>query len=261
MKNYTKWYKNFKPKPEAKIRLFCFHHSGGGASSYYRWLEHISPNIELIAIQLPGREDRFCEPVMSCLEDIIAELSEGFWAYKEKPFYVFGHSLGALVGFEFVKAIRKVYSISPCYLVISAARAPHLIPCRLPLSQLDDETLIEKLKVYDGIDEHILNHRELLNLFLPSLRSDFYLLEKYQYNSSQPFRCDILTMAGSHDKTVSDEDLHAWSAYTKGKFTYLSFPGSHFFIKNHQKRILQIINQIGENILNVQKSKGELVFS
>lgn len=247
MKICNTWYRIFKPNPKAKIRLFCFHHSGGAASSYYRWIEHISPSIELIAIQLPGREDRFSEPLINKLEDIIAPLIEGFHTYKEKPFFAFGHSLGALVSFEFLSAIRKYYSILPHYLVVSAARAPHLTYKRPALSQLDNESLIKKIKSYNGIDDSIINNNDLLSLFLPIIRSDFKLLDNYQYKSTNPLLCDILALAGLDDQTVNCEDIRAWSLYTKNNFNYLSFPGEHFFLRKHQPKIIQIINQIGES--------------
>lgn len=247
MKSYNKWFKTFKPNPKARIRLFCFHHSGGSASFFFRWVEHLSPSIELTAIQFPGREDRFSEPFINSLEDIVFQLSEGFNAHKDKPFFVFGHSLGALVGFEFINAIRNHYSILPSYLVVSAARAPHLNYKRLPLSQLEDESLIEKLKIYNGIDKHILNAYDLLNLFLPIIKSDFRLLDNYQYKVVEPLLCNILALGGENDQTVNCEDIHAWSSYTMSKFHYLPFAGEHFFLKNHQPAILKIINKIGES--------------
>lgn len=233
-----------KKKPNATIRLFCFHHSGGGASAYYPWLEFLSPSIELIAIQLPGRENRFNEPLNNNLKNIIDQLSDGFRIYKDKPFFVFGHSLGGLLSFEFIKSIQELYSICPRHIIVSATKAPHL-PFRMKhLSKLSDGALKEELKVYDGLDERILHHDELLKLFLPIIRSDFSIYENHNYSNSKPFPCDILALFGKHDHTVTQEEILAWAAYTTGKFEHLSFPGGHFFIKNHQKRILQIINTI-----------------
>ena len=87
------WYLEHKKNPGALLRLFCFHHSGGGASAYYPWVERLSPHIELIAIQLPGRENRFTEPLINNLKDITAHLAEEFRYYIDKPFFVFGHSV------------------------------------------------------------------------------------------------------------------------------------------------------------------------
>lgn len=240
------WYLKYKNNPDATIRLFCFHHSGGGASLYRPWIDYLSPNIELIAIQLPGREDRFTEPFCNNLKDITTILSEEFAIYKDKPFFVFGHSLGALISFELIKSIQKLYSLNPYHVIISATKAPHL-PFRMKyLSQLDDHALKEELRIYDGIDELILNNKELLELFLPIIKSDFSIYENYNCLESIPIPCDILALSGDHDQTVTEEEILAWSRYTTGKFEHISFPGKHFYIKDHQKTILEIINRIGD---------------
>ncbi|OJW52757.1 MAG: hypothetical protein BGO67_04720 [Alphaproteobacteria bacterium 41-28] len=246
------WYLEYKKNPNASIRLFCFHHSGGGATAYNPWIEQLSSNIELIAIQLPGRENRFTEPLTSNLSHIVNKLSEGFQIYKHKPFFVFGHSLGALISFEFIKAIYQLYALYPCHMIVSSTKAPHL-PFRMRhLSHLEDKVLKEELKIYNGIDERILNNDELLDLFLPIIRSDFSIYEHYCYSNSKPLPCDILALSGNQDSTVTQEEILAWSTYTTGKFEHMSFSGEHFFIKDHQKRILEIINQIGDNFTQPQ---------
>jgi len=240
------WYLEYKKNPDATIRLFCFHHSGGGASAYYPWADYLLPKIEMIAIQLPGRESRFTEPLNNNLRDITAKLSDGFAIYKDKPFFVFGHSLGALISFEFIKSIHQLYSLSPRHMIVSATKAPHL-PFRMKhLSQLDDKALKEELKNYNGIDERILNNDELLDLFLPIIKNDFSIYEHYNFLESMSIPCDILAISGDQDQTVSPKEILAWAQYTEGKFEHISFPGKHFFIKDHQKKILEMINQIGD---------------
>jgi len=245
------WYLEYKKNHHATIRLFCFHHSGGSASGYYPWIDHLSPHIEMITIQLPGRENRFGEPLNNNLKDIVAELSKRFVDYKDKPFILFGHSLGALMSFEFAKSIKQLYSIFPSHMIISATKAPHL-PFRMKhLSQLDNQALKEHLKIYNGIDERILEDDELLDLFLPIIKSDFSICESYHFLESKPFPCDILALSGDQDETVTPEEILAWKKYTEGKFEHLSFPGKHFFIKDHQKKILEIINQIGDRYTHI----------
>lgn len=252
MTNPQNWYLEYKKNPQASIRLFCFHHSGGGASLYFPWIDHLSPDIEMIAVQLPGRESRYGEPLTNNLKDITAKLGEEFRFYKDKPFFVFGHSLGALISFEFIKSIYQLYALYPCHMIVSATKAPHL-PFRMKhLSQLDDKTLKEELKAYNGIDERILNNDELLDLFLPIIRSDFSISESYFSTNSAPLPCDLLVLSGSQDQTVSKEEILEWSAYTIGKFKHISFSGEHFFIKDHQKSILELINQIGDNFTQSQ---------
>lgn len=246
--NRHPWFLESKTNPRASIRLFCFHHSGGAASIYYPWIEMLSPNIEMILIQFPGRENRFTEPLINNLQEIVAQLTEGFSFYKDKPFFVFGHSLGALIAFEFIKSVHLCYSVNLRYMIVSAAKAPHL-PFRMKhFSKLDNKTLIEELKIYNGIDERILGNDELLELFLPIIKNDLSVYETYQFIKSKPLPCDILTLSGIHDQAVSKEEILEWSAYTTQKFDHLSFPGKHFFIKENQQSILTLINQIGDRL-------------
>lgn len=239
------WYSEYKKAPAARIRLFCFHHSGGGASMYFPWVAHLSPYIEMVAIQLPGRENRFSEALNNNLQDIVAELSKNFAIYKDKPFFVFGHSLGALVSFELVKAIYKSYSLFPCHMIVSGSKAPHL-PFRMThLSQLDDNSLKEELKVYGGIDDDIFTNNEIFELFAPIIRSDFSIYEHYKYLETKPFPHDILALSGTEDQTVTVQEILSWEKYTEGNFEHIPFLGKHFFIKDHQKKIIEIINRIG----------------
>tara|TARA_B100000614_G_scaffold254860_1_gene270928 strand:- start:132 stop:878 length:747 start_codon:yes stop_codon:yes gene_type:complete len=245
MKNHP-WYLEYKKNPHAAMRLFCFHHSGGGASAFFPWLDKLSSSIEMIAIQLPGRENRFSEPLTNNLQHIITSLREGFELYKEKPFFTFGHSLGGLISFEFIKSIHQFYSLYPRCMIISATKAAHM-PFRMkPLSSLDDETLKKEVQTYNGIEESILENDELLELFLPIIRSDFSIYESYHPKDSTPLPCDILVFSGCEDSSVNAEEIQGWAAYTTGKFEHTPFPGGHFFIKNHIKSIAEHINQLAE---------------
>lgn len=243
----SKWFLTFKKNPYAKMRLLCFHHSGGGASTYFPWSKQLSPIIELMAIQLPGREDRFSEPFIDDVEDLIHKLTREFSQYKDMPFFVFGHSLGALLSFEFAKSIKKAYSLTPHHIIISATKAPHLPLKRKNLSKLDPVSLKTELFSYNGIDKEIINNEELFDLYLPILKNDFLLYENYEYLESSPLSCNMLALSGTLDESVKEEEVIAWSRHTQGNFKHMSFSGGHFFIKQYQKEIVSIINQIAEN--------------
>lgn len=136
-------------------------------------------------------------------------------------------------------------------MIISGTKAPHL-PFRMKhLSGLEDKALKEELKIYSGIDESILNNNELLDLFLPIIKNDFSIYENYVFSPSKPFPYDILALSGTEDQTVTLEEIVAWEKYTEGKFEYIAFPGKHFFIKDNQKEILEIINRIGNRYAQI----------
>ncbi len=237
------WFVNFKKRPLKKFHLFYFHHSGGGASMFHPWVEHLSPSIELIAIQLPGRETRFTEKLTDSLIEILDNLTEGFTSFLETPFIVFGHSLGGILAYEFAREIYEKYALLPKHLIVSAMRAPHL-PRKSYLHMLNDRELAEKLKLFDGIDDKILQNEELLELFLPIIRSDLSISETYHSSTVKQMPCNITLLSGREDKTLSEQDIKEWKKYTKAEFKSLSFVGGHFFIKNNQNAIINYINDI-----------------
>lgn len=243
----AKWFVTFKKNLEAKIRLIAFHHSGGAASTYFPWVKDLSSSIELMAIQLPGREGRFHEPLINRIEEITYNLSKEFLHYTDKPFFIFGHSLGALLGFEFAKSVQETYTTVPHHIIVSATKAPHLPLRRNELSQLDTPNLKAELSSYGGVANEIINDEELFNLFSPILRSDFSIYENYRYIETQSLLCNMLALSGAADHSVQEEEILAWSQHIKGHFKHISFSGDHFFLKRHQKKILEIINYIGES--------------
>lgn len=241
MVSEKKWCVTYKKNPKAILRIFCFPYSGGGASAYFPWIDKLSSSLELVSIQLPGRENRFHEPLVSNLDVIIAELCKEFERYKEKPFIVFGHSLGALLCYEFVKGVHKLYNTYPKHMFISASKAPHM-PFRIKkLSHLSDVQVIKELSVYGGIDQTLKENIQILKIFLPIFRNDFSIGENYSYRKFTPFPFNITVFHGVNDPTVKEEEINAWQKYTTGHFESFSFEGGHFFIKNKQDEILKVI--------------------
>lgn len=244
MKSLQNTFIKLKAVSQPEIRLFCFPHAGAGASAFKDWSKHLLPTVEMLAVQLPGRENRFSEPLINHMPIIVNQLVEEFKEYRDKPLIVFGHSLGALIGYEFVKAVEDKYGVTPNHLIISGARAPHLARFREPLSQLDDAMLTNVLRRYNGIDKNIIENTELLELFLPIIRNDLSLIENYQNRKRLPLSCGILAFAGEEDETVPCEQVEAWSQYTNSNFKFLTFPGGHFFIRSNTPQIMEIINEI-----------------
>ena len=227
------WFITFKPKYNSSIRLFCFHYAGGGASTFRNWVNDIIDSAEVIAIQLPGREERYCETLLNNLDDIIDNLCINFNDYMTKPFIFFGHSLGALVAFEFARALRAKGMPQPRHLVVSGAKAPQIHPEKLAINALSDEILINELKKYNGVSHSIIENKELISMFLPIIRNDFYVSETYEHKNDNPFSYPITALGGLSDYTFNKKNLLAWKEHTKGEFKYHFLSGDHFFIKKN----------------------------
>ncbi len=228
-------------KPQARLRLFCCHPAGSGASIFLSWAKLLPPEIELYALQLPGRETRIREPFITQISPSVVELTQELSAYlKDCPFALFGHSLGALIAFDIARQLRSQRLPQPIHLFLSGRNPPHLL-LKNCLHQKPDHVLIEKLREYGGTREEVLQNSELMELFLPILRADLTLNETYVYSPDSPFKYPISVFGGMEDNSINQEELSQWHKYTSNKFDIKMFAGGHmFFIEQPQPLVSEI---------------------
>ena len=230
-------------RPTARLRLFCFTYAGGGASIYRPWTRELPPEVELCAIQLPGRESRLLEEPYTEMAALVEQLSAALDPYLDLPFAFFGHSMGALVAFEMARAIRRRRGLSPVHLFVSGHAAPQIRRRRAPVHQLPDAAFVETIRQLNGTPEQVLENAELMALVLPALRADLALCETYTYGNSAPLGCPISAFGGLADSEVRYDDLRAWQAETTGPFRLRLFPGDHFYLRDERAALLDAIGQ------------------
>ncbi len=179
----------------ARARLFCLAHAGGGASFFRPWAAALPSHIELCAVQLPGREQRFAEPCFEALEPLLDALIPALTPLFDWPFALFGHSLGALVAFELARRLEAA-GTPPLGLAASAFRAPHL-PAERRLSELPDTEFVAEIAGLGGMPGELLDHPELLETILPALRADFAIAERYRFAPGPKLAVPVAAMAAA----------------------------------------------------------------
>ncbi len=226
------------------MRLFCFPYAGSGAVVYRTWPNDLPPEIEMCAVQLPGRENRFREAPLRELAEVVAALAHALQPCLDLPFAFFGHSLGGLIGFELAHDLRAQQGREPAQLFISARRAPHIPEPLSPIHPLPNEEFIAQVqKRYGGIPQAILQAPDLLNAMLPMLRADFALFENYVYQKRASLNCPLTVFGGEHDQIVGRNDLAAWSEHTRGPLNLRMLEGDHFFLRGAQPIIVREISR------------------
>ncbi|MCC5647837.1 putative thioesterase [Nostoc sp. CHAB 5824] len=225
-----------EPNPQASLRLFCLPYAGAGASIFRMWPSDLPTTIEVCSLQFPGRENRIRESPITQLLPLVEEIGSVLFPLLDKPFALFGHSMGGLVGFELVRWLRRQKDLTPLHLFVSGAGSPHIPDPAPPIHNLPEPKFIEELRNLNGTLEEVLKEAELMRMILPTLRSDFAVYETYTYMDEPPLDCPISVFGGLKDYQVSREHLEAWRDQTSASFSLYMLPGDHFFL--HTARLL-----------------------
>jgi medium-chain acyl-[acyl-carrier-protein] hydrolase len=229
------------PRERPRLRLLCFPHAGGGASSFRAWAGLLGPEIEVCAVQPPGREERIREAPITSLCELVLALVQQTAAVRAAPYALFGHSVGALVAFELARALRRRGQPLPVHLFVSGAVGPHVPDTDPPLGCCSDAELLARLRHHRGTPSAILEHPELMELLLPTLRADLSLRDGYRHESELPLDVPITALGGLDDPDVSHDGLQAWREHTRARFAVRDFPGGHFFVRTARASVLSAI--------------------
>ena len=241
---FNSWIECSHPNPGASMRLFCFPYAGGSARIYRSWGQRLPPSVEVCAVQLPGRDRRIAEPPFNNMGSLVRATAEALRGFLDKPFAFFGHSMGALLGFEFAHHLRAELDLSPKHLFASGRHAAHLESREPPTYDLPTPQLLEELLRLKGTPPDVLENPDLMELMLPLLRADFAVVDTYIYSPKPPLSCPITALGGLRDSGVLRADLEAWGELTSGPFSLRMFPGDHFFLHSDELRLLDVIARV-----------------
>ena len=228
--NRSKWFFCLKSRPQASTRLFCFPFGGGGASVFHSWADVMGDDVEVRALQLPGRESRYGEVTEQNVDELVAKIVQALGSYQDKPFAIFGYSLGSMLAFEVTRELRRQNMQLPFHLFLAALNAPQLPPSHPPIADLADKEFIEQVEYYYQPGGEAWNNLELRELLLPILREDIKLYEGYEYKSGPPLSCPIDILAGKDDRSTPLETTLDWAEHTTDRINHHAFEGGHFFI-------------------------------
>ena len=225
---------------QAAVRLICFPHAGAGAGTFRPLARTAPPGIDVLGVQYPGRQDRYREPCVDSIPLLADRIHEALIPALDRPFGLFGHSMGALLAFEVARRCESGGGARPSWLCVSGRRAPSTYRDeRMHLE--DDAGLVREILTVGGTDRRLFEEPEMLAFVLPTVRSDYRAVETYAFAPGPPLTCPITALTGKDDPKVTVPEAQQWAAFTTGGFTLRVFPGGHFFIDEHRTEITGII--------------------
>jgi surfactin synthase thioesterase subunit len=229
-----------RPDPLAGARLFCFPHAGGGSTAFASWGEAL-PSVEVCPVELPGRLTRLREPPIERM-DTLAELLAGEIApLLDRPYALFGHSLGGLVAFEVARRLRAEGAPQPSALVVAATPPPHLRRPDRRLHECSDAELVAELRALGGTPAEVLADPGLLRLLLPIVRADLAVMETYEHRSEHPLACAVFAVGAEDDRLAPPSCLSGWGRHTTAGASVAVLPGGHFFLQRDPGPLLAIL--------------------
>lgn len=234
------WLRRFHTGPAEAVRLVCFPHAGGSASFFHPLSARLSHAFEVWAVQYPGRQDRRTEP---CPESITAYADAIVAATRSltgRPLAFLGHSMGAIIAYEV--ALRQEAAGAPPLLRLFASgrRAPSRRRSE-HVHRYDDDRLVEELSLLNGAMAEMLRSREIRDMVLPAVRSDYRAIETYEDVPGRSVAAPITVLLGDSDPRVTAEDGAAWAGHTSGAVDVRVLPGGHFFISDRTQDVVDIV--------------------
>lgn len=223
-----------------RMRLFCLPHAGGGATAFHSWNAALPAPVQIASVLLPGRETRLSEPLYTQMDALIDAMDRELRPWLDIPYAVFGHSMGALLAFEWARRLQRDGLSMPAWLFLSGRRAPDSPDDTSLLHSLPDREFIEVVtRLYDGIPDEFLQNAEFMEVILPILRADVSVVESFRFRESEPLDCPMTVFAGKKDASVGWGELLAWKRQTRRRFSVQLLPGGHFY---PQRPLLQAIS-------------------
>lgn len=231
-----------RPNPQAKLRIFCFPYAGGSSTSYLPWLDKFGSSVELVLVQMPGRGIRFTSKLHNSMDELMDELLVSIIPMTSVPYVFFGHSFGGKVAYELCCKLRLYHQPLPKHFFASGSAAPHLPYDRKRIHDLPEKAFLQEIKHLNGTPQEVLNNKDLWEIVLPILRSDFKLSESHVAKKvPMPFPISVLN---GEDDNIESSRLKAWEELTISQFQIWQLPGDHFFLNQHTDSVIKKVSSV-----------------
>ena len=238
----TAWLRRLRPSSVARRRLLCFPHCGGSAS-WYAPLARASvlpDTVDVVALQYPGRQDRLAEPCVDsigALRDAVVSELDG---WLDRPFALFGHSMGAIVAYEVARVLEHERGRVPAALFVSGRRAPSTHRDER-VHRGGDPALLREVARVAGTPSQLLDDEDVHAMMLPALRGDYRAIETYAWRPGPEPSCPTWALVGDADPLTTPHEAAAWRAHTSGPFECVVFPGNHFYLADHRAAVARLV--------------------
>lgn len=219
-------FKTFEKKSDL-IQLICFPFAGGYSASYRPLFEQLKGTAEVTAAEPPGHGTNLM-PLETSIDRLAELYKEGLSGNLNRPFILFGHSMGGLVVYRLTQLLEKE-GIDPAAVVISAIQPPQTK--RQILTHLSNEAFVQHIAEMGGIPKELLENKPMMDYFTPSLRADYQAPETFQHKDQSIIETPVYLFNGTQDEKCM-QDANGRLPWAK-TIERTNFEGGHMYINTH----------------------------
>ncbi|MFI6321642.1 thioesterase II family protein [Nonomuraea sp. NPDC050556] len=240
------WLRRYVSRPFATHTLYCFPYAGGSAGAFRDLALACSEQVDVAAIQLPGRADRYAEAPRLDIGALGRDLARALSSDAAERSYAFlGHSMGALIAYETAHSIATAGGPPPALFVASAASPPSAAAYGAFWASRTDDDLLGRMGDLGGLPPEASAYPELLQITLQTMRADLQLIDSYQdLTAARPrLDCPALVLGGVDDPLVVADALEEWTELFHGPAVVRRMPGGHFYLTGAISEVARIVTR------------------
>jgi medium-chain acyl-[acyl-carrier-protein] hydrolase len=223
------------------IRLVCIPHAGGNPEIFLPWANRLSPDVELLAVRLPGHGPRIAEAPIDRWDALLADLLEDLQGYLAEPHAFFGHCFGGRLAYELTHLAISVGHTQTKRLFVAACRSPDTPHAGRYVHELPDAEFAEVLR-QRGASPEVLNNQSIMRFVMPAVRTEIRLAELWNDRHRAPVKVPITAIYASDDSEDGRAMMEGWPAFSTDGCELVEMQGGHFFFEADPTPLLELIN-------------------
>ena len=246
-KSPNKWIVRPQVREDARLQLVCLPQAGGNAWTYRQWAERLPGEIELLAIQYPGHGDRLGERPYREFDRLLSGVTRYLAPELNRPYALFGHSMGALLAFETGRALQETGASPAEHVFLSGYNAPgglSIPDAGTPVHAMSDSQLLDRIEALDCTPREILEDEEMRVLLLRQIRADSAVCDSHVLHNRTPLASPVTVLGGVDDPRTSESGLKAWQEFTSDAFDVRWFRGNHGFLLAEEESVHRLLIQV-----------------
>ncbi|MFD5914332.1 amino acid adenylation domain-containing protein [Streptomyces massasporeus] len=234
----SRWLRTLKPSAEPRARIVCIAGGGGTTAGHVPLIRHMPDDVELLAVQMPGREGRADEAPATLMRDVVAGIAEELVDRPQVATVLYGHSQGSWMAWELTRVLSGLPDAPPLTFVPACALPPFAeVPPGMrrmeELAKSLDRASVEDLAAaFRGIlPDEVLESPELLASYRTALVHDAVLSTNHRDtlagDARPPLDVPVVAVVAKDDPVLPDGTVQGWRNLTRGEFVLRVIDGSH----------------------------------